>query len=80
MENIQNMRNICKCSHHKFVPFLVVLFGVTFFMGFWGIISWDIVNLVWPVVIILAGMAMVIDRGGMCKCAANGNCCGCGCC
>ena len=71
------MQEICKCSHHNFMPFLVVLFGVTFSMGYWGIIGWDIVSVMWPVIVILLGLSLLVDKLGMCKCASSGSCCCC---
>ncbi|OGZ70132.1 MAG: hypothetical protein A3F47_02200 [Candidatus Staskawiczbacteria bacterium RIFCSPHIGHO2_12_FULL_38_11] len=66
MDNMQN--NVCKCPHHKVVPILVVLFGLTFLLGQWGIISWGAVNTIWPVLVILAGLMKIADKSGMCKC------------
>jgi len=74
MEGMQDMggmkggMGVCKCPHHKVVPFLIVVIGVDFLMGFWGIISWDAVNFVWPVSIILIGAMKLMSASGACKC------------
>ena len=62
------MQNVCKCPHHKVVPVLVILFGLTFLLGAWGTFTASTVNTIWPVLVILAGAMKLIDRSGMCKC------------
>ena len=69
------MENSCKCKHHKVIPFLMVVFGVSFFMGFLGITSWDAVNLIWPVLVIIAGIIKFGDMSGMCHCCDGGCSC-----
>ncbi len=71
------MENFCKCTHHRVIPFLIVAFGVSFFMGFLGITSWDTVSILWPLLVVLGGLTMFIDKSEMCKCASSGKCCGC---
>lgn len=68
MDNIQNMKNVCKCPHHKTMPVLIILFGLTFLLGTWGTLSWDAVNVIWPVLVILAGAMKLVENSGMCKC------------
>ncbi|MEK7664490.1 MAG: hypothetical protein AAB340_03605 [Patescibacteria group bacterium] len=70
MENMQDMKN-CNCIHHKVIPFLVVVFGVTFLMGFWEMINWDVVNIVWPVIIIVIGLMKLVERMEICKCCSG---------
>lgn len=62
------MENMCKCPHHKVTPVLVVLFGLTFLLGTWGTLSWGAVNVIWPVLVILAGAMKLAEKSGMCKC------------
>ena len=71
MDNMQNMgggKMVCGCAHHKVVPVFVILFGVTFLLGYWGTISWSMVNTIWPVLVILGGIMKLMDKGKMCKC------------
>ena len=65
---MENMPNKCKCPHHKVTPILVMLFGLTFLLGTLGTLSWDTVNIIWPVLVILAGAMTLGDKSGMCKC------------
>lgn len=54
----------CSCSHHKVFPVLVVLFALAFLFGNLGWLSMDVVGIVWP---ILVGVAGVMGLG-KCKC------------
>ena len=56
----------CKCVHHKFVPMLVVIFGVLFFLHAIGSLSSQTLNYMWPVIVILVGVMKMSDN--MCKC------------
>lgn len=66
MEN--NMQNMCKCPHHRVTAVLVILFGLTFLLGAWGTLSWDSVGVIWPVLVIIAGLMKFTEKSGMCKC------------
>ena len=72
MDNMQNMgggvKNMCKCPHHKVMPVLIILFGLTFLLGNWGTLSWGAVNMIWPVLVILGGAMKFSEKSGMCKC------------
>ena len=69
MENMQNAPKVCcQCHHHKVMPVLVVLFGLTFLLGTWGTLSSDTVNIVWPILVIAAGLMKLSSKSGMCKC------------
>ncbi len=71
MENMQNMggmKNMCSCPHHKVIPVLVILLGLTFLLGNWGTISWSTVNTIWPILIIVGGFMKLGNKMGMCKC------------
>jgi len=64
-----NTSKVClKCHHHKVMPILVILFGLTFLLGTWGTLSPDTVNIVWPILVIVAGLMKLAEKSGMCKC------------
>ena len=65
---MENNQNVCKCHHHKVMPLLIVLFGLAFLLGQWGALSWDSVNVIWPVLVIVAGLMKFTEKSGMCKC------------
>jgi hypothetical protein len=48
------------------MPVLIVLFGLTFFLGALNVLSSNAVAITWPVIIVLAGLAKL--KGGMCGC------------
>ncbi len=72
MENMQNnnmgggVKNMCKCPHHKAFPILVILFGLIFLLGALDIVTSGFVVLVWPVLVIIAGVMKL--TGKSCKC------------
>jgi hypothetical protein len=56
----------CGCMHHKMIPLLIVLIGVVFLLGNLGKISMETVSIIWPALVILAGLQKMFS--GMCKC------------
>lgn len=68
---MENMQGACKCPHHSVVSVLVVLFGLVFLLGFWGVMSWDTVNMIWPILVIAGGLMKLGEKWGMCKCCEN---------
>ena len=75
MDNMQNMggnmggmKNMCKCPHHKVVPGAIMLIGLSFLLGTWGILTSGAVDTIWPILlIIIGGMKMM---KGNCKCCS----------
>lgn len=68
MENMQDGKNVCVCKHHKVTPVLVILFGVVFLLGNWGTLSWDTVNTIWPILVIIGGIMKWKEKSNTCKC------------
>ena len=73
MDNMQNMgmglsKNVCKCHHHKAMPVLVIVFGLLFVAGNMTWVSWEFVNMVWPILVVIAGIKKLVMGMGMCKC------------
>jgi hypothetical protein len=72
MENMQNAQGmpgskmVCKCPHHKVVPILVVLFGLTFLLGALHIFSAGVVAVLWPLILIVGGLFKMTSKS--CKC------------
>lgn len=60
------MKNMCKCPHHKVVPGLIILFGAVFLLGYWEVLSWNTVNTVWPILVIIGGFMKLTSN--KCKC------------
>ncbi len=59
-------KNKCNCTHHQIVPILMLLFSVTFLLGYAGMMPAGFVNFIWPVLI---GVAAITKLGeNSCKC------------
>lgn len=56
----------CSCPHHKTVPILLVIFGLVFLLGQWGVLSSGAVSTLWPIIVIAAGLFKLTER--WCKC------------
>lgn len=56
----------CRCMCHKTIPLLMVLFGLLFLGGIWGWWSAATVAVVWPVLVIIAGLKKMF--AARCKC------------
>ncbi len=56
----------CQCPCHKFKGLLVILLGLVFLLGNYGVLTPEIVNTTWPILIILIGVKML--GRGFCKC------------
>jgi hypothetical protein len=57
---------VCPCMHHRVMPILVILFGLTFLLQAFGVLSVAAVSYIWPVLAILGGVFKLY--GGGCKC------------
>ena len=57
---------VCGCPHHKMWGIFVVVFGLLFLGGNWGWWGWNVVNIGWPILVILAGGFKLME--GRCKC------------
>ncbi len=56
----------CECGHHRTMPVIVILFGLTFLLKALGTLDAGTVDYIWPILVIIAGC---MKWGGMkCKC------------
>ena len=56
----------CPCPCHHVMGIFIVLFGLMFLLGALGVLSERTVGIIWPVLVILAGLKKVFS--GFCKC------------
>ncbi|MEK9186249.1 MAG: hypothetical protein AAB885_01550 [Patescibacteria group bacterium] len=66
MEEQTNQGMVCKCSHHSFISWLVMLFGAIFLLRALDILGSGLVDLAWPILVIVAGFMKMGSR--KCKC------------
>lgn len=62
----EGKKMMCKCPHHKMIPWLIVTIGVVFLFGQIGIFTMGFVNVAWPILVIAAGAMKLME--GKCKC------------
>jgi len=62
----------CSCPHHKAIPALVILFGLLFLLEALGSVSMRTVSIIWPLIVIVAGIMKWTAKG--CKCCSGGMC------
>lgn len=56
----------CRCPHHKVPSLLVTLFGLLFLLKALGAVSMELVDLLWPILVLLLGLTKLTS--GKCKC------------
>jgi hypothetical protein len=56
----------CGCVCHKMSGVFIVLFGLTFLLRALGVVGEHTAAIIWPVIVILAGLKK--SMRGMCKC------------
>ncbi len=68
MDNMQmgGEMKVCKCPHHKMMPILLIVAGLVFLAGNMGWLSAYWVGIIWPLLLIIAGIKKLVMR--MCKC------------
>lgn len=77
----QNMEvGRCKCAHHYSVGALVALIGLLFLLGALGIVGDRVVELGWPILLLLIGLSKVTKRYCKCCSSESGKCEGGKCC
>ncbi len=60
----------CRCAHRRTIPVLAIIVGLEFFLAEIGIFTWGFVNVTWPLLVIIAGIAGL--KGSHCRC--HGRC------
>lgn len=58
--------NVCRCPHHKVVPMMIFVFGLLFLLSALKVVSAEMVNIVWPVLVMAGGLMKMMQ--GKCKC------------
>ena len=66
METTQASAGKCSCPCHKMVGLFIALIGLTFLLGAFNVLSPRVVEVTWPILVIMAGMQTVMR--GRCKC------------
>ncbi len=56
----------CGCMHHKMFMIFALLFGILFLLQAFDVVGDRVVEVGWPIIIILASLSKLF--GGKCKC------------
>lgn len=60
------MGQSCPCPHHKVMPILVVLLGLSFLLTALHVYSAGVNSVIWPIIVILAGLQKMFSRNCSC--------------
>ena len=66
METSQASEKKCSCPCHKIVGLFVALIGLTFLLGAFNVFSARVVEVTWPILLVLIGVKLAAT--GNCKC------------
>jgi hypothetical protein len=65
--HIAGTGKMCKCPHHKVMPWVIILIGVDFLLGAMNVLTWSFVDITWPILVIIAGIVKL----NRCACCAK---------
>lgn len=54
--HIAGTDKVCKCPHHKMVPWIIILIGIDFLLGAVNVLTGTFVAVTWPILVIIAGV------------------------
>lgn len=63
---MEEKKSECSCGCHKMFGLFVALFGLVFLLRAFDVFSMHVADILWPVVVILAGLQKMTC--GFCKC------------
>jgi len=66
VETSQPPEKKCSCPCHKVVGLFIALIGLTFLLGAFNVLSAKVVEVTWPILVVLIGFKIVCS--GNCKC------------
>ena len=58
----------CRCTHHSVVPLCLALIGAAFLLQAMNILTPEFVGIVWPTLLLIAGLTKLASSRNMCKC------------
>ena len=69
METSQTPEGKCGCPCHCMTGLLIALIGLTFLLGAFNVLSARVVEVTWPILVILIGVKSVCSA--KCKCCKS---------
>ncbi len=70
METPQTSEKKCSCACHRIVGLFIALIGLTFLLGAFNVLSPKVVEVIWPILLLLVGAKLA--AAGSCKCCEKG--------
>ncbi len=67
MEGENTQGKVCKCHHHKTVPWLIILIGADFLLGAINVLTGSFVSITWPILLIAVGIVKLMH----CNCCSK---------
>ena len=61
-----NSAKTCACPHHRAVPIVAILFGLTFLLGALNVLTSSVVDIVWPILVIVAAGIKLGEKNCTC--------------
>jgi hypothetical protein len=59
-------KKVCSCGHHKVLPIIVILLGLAFLLGALNVLTATVVNMIWPILLIIGGVVKMSES--RCSC------------
>lgn len=53
---------VCRHPQHRVIPILAIIIGLEFFLAEIGVLTWEFVNVTWPLLLIIAGIVGLSGR------------------
>lgn len=69
METFKNGVKQCTCPHHRLNGLLIALAALAYLLGNLEVITTQLANTIWPVLVMIVGLNKSLARG-MCKCCS----------
>lgn len=69
METSPTSEKKCSCPCHSLTGLFIALIGLTFLLGAFNILSARVVQVTWPILLVLIGLQFIV--GSRCKCCSK---------
>jgi hypothetical protein len=64
---IHGQGKVCRCPHHKILPWMLILIGLDFLLGATNVLTMEFVSITWPILVIIIGGTKLVR----CNCCSK---------